>query len=382
MAFKPPDGGAAENVLQLARGLGDRGWEVELAGPLESSIYDQVAADVRVHRLPISPGYASLRSNGAALRGLLEILAEGRFDLVHAHSAQAGVLARAARLTGGPPVVYTPHCFTFLGHPSRLRSGVGLAIERALASRTAAFIDVSSYERASALRVRVGAPEQHHLVRNGSGPCEDSDADPELLAFRGAGPLITVVASLRPQKRVDVFLRALPRILREVPEARAAVIGNGPESEPLRQLAAQIGLDRDPRLLIAPFHGPASRYLNCSDLYVLPSGWESLPIGVLEALACGVPQVATDVGGVSEAVGVDTGVTVPPLNPGALAAAVVGLLRDPQRRARMAAASRERHHGQFGLPRMIDETIDVYEHVLAGRSAEVHAIAPLHKARV
>jgi len=382
MAFKPPDGGAAENVFQLANGLAGGGWEVELVGPLESPVYERLPAELRVHRLPISPGYSSLRSNALAMRGLMRVLDGGRFDLVHAHSAQAGVLARLARLAGGPPVVYTPHCFTFLGHPSRGRSAVGLAIERALAPLTAAFIDVSAYERAAALRLGVGAAEQHHLIHNGSAPCVEGELDAELLAFRGSGPLVSVIASLRPQKRVDVFLRAVPRILREVPEARAAVIGNGPESDRLLRLARQLGLDRDERLLIAPFHGPASRYLGCSDLYVLPSGWESLPIGALEALACGVPQVATDVGGVGEAVGADTGVLVPPYKPRALAAAVVELLRDPDRRARMAAASRERHRELFGLERMVAQTAEVYGRTLLAGAGTPAGNGHPHAARI
>lgn len=366
MAFKAPDGGAAENVLQLAIGLGQHGWQVELIGPLQARIYEHVPPGIRVHRLPISPGYASLRENATALRGLNAILRDGAFDLLHAHSAQAGVLARVARLAGGPPVVYTPHCFTFLGNPARARSMLGLSIERALAPLTAAFIDVSSYERRAATRLHVGPAERHHLVRNASDSRSLPEPDPELLAFRGAGPLVVVVASLRPQKRVDVFLRALPQIFREAPEARAAVIGNGPESAYLQRLANQLGLTAEGRLLIAPFRDSAARYLRCADLYVLPSGWESLPIGILEALACGVPQVATHVGGVSEAVGPDTGVTVAPEDPKALAAAVLALLGDEPRREAMSRASLVRHRDHFSLSRMVAETVGVYEAVLSG----------------
>jgi len=365
MAFKAPDGGAAENVLQLASRVGARGWEVELVGPLESRIYEHIPDSIRVHRLPISPGYASLRENASALRGLRAIVSERHFDLLHAHSAQAGVLARLARLAGGPPVVYTPHCFTFLGNPARARSMVGLNIEQALAPLTSAFIDVSSYERRAAIRLRVGRGEHHHLVANASEPCPDVPADNQLRAFKQGHPLVVLVASLRPQKRVDVFLRALPELFRRVPDARAALIGNGAERAKLHRLALQLGLAEDERFLMAPFRDCAARYLKCADLYALSSGWESLPIGVLEALACGVPQVATHVGGVSEAVGVDTGVLVTPEDPAALAHGLVVLLTDPERRRQMSAASLARHRELFGLERMVDQTVDVYETVLS-----------------
>jgi glycosyltransferase involved in cell wall biosynthesis len=144
-----------------------------------------------------------------------------------------------------------------------------------------------------------------------------------------------------------------------MPAATIAVIGDGPELQALRAAA-------DPRVVFAPFHAPAARHLRALDVYVLPSAWEAFPIGVLEALACGVPQVATDVGGTREAVTPDTGILVPPSDPRALADAVIALLRDPARRERMAAASRARHAAHFTVERMVAETAAVYDAVLAG----------------
>jgi glycosyltransferase involved in cell wall biosynthesis len=368
MAFKAPDGGAAENVVQLVQGLGEHGWEVELVGPLDACIYDRIPTSVRVHRLPITSGYGTVRENTAALRGLRNIVRNGRFDLLHAHSVQTSVLARLVRLVGGPPVVYTGHCLPFLANTTRMRARVSLAIELSLAPLTAAFVDVSEYERRGAIERHVGRAERHHLVRNASEPCPDVAADAQLAGFRREGLLVAVVASLRVQKQVDTFLRALPRVFREVPDARAAVIGNGPESASLRDLADRLGLMGGGRLLMAPFQPPAACYLACADLYALPSGWESLPIGVLEAMACGVPQVVTDVGGVREAVVPDTGMIVPAGDPEALGGAIVSLLRDAERRERMSRASRIRHAELFGLPRMVAQTADVYEAVLAGKA--------------
>lgn len=367
MVFKAPDGGAAENVVQLAQGLDRHGWEIELAGPLTTPVYDRVPGSIPVHRLPITPGYGPLREDAAALWGLLSVVRRGRYDLLHAHSAQASVIARLARLGGGPPVVYTAHCFPFLGNTTRLRSIAGLVIERSLAPLAAAFIDVSEFERRTAIGRHVGRAGRHHLVLNACEPCPEATPDPDLCRFRGDDPLIVVVASLRTQKRVDLFLRALPEVLHKVPQARAAVIGNGPESAALSNLAEKLGLGQGGRFLMLPFQGPAARYLRCADIYVLPSSWESLPIGLLEALACGVPQVATDVGGVAEAMGAETGVTVPPEDPAALAGALIDLLCDPERRERMERASRIRHAELFSLPRMVAETADVYQTVLTDR---------------
>jgi glycosyltransferase involved in cell wall biosynthesis len=127
--------------------------------------------------------------------------------------------------------------------------------------------------------------------------------------------------------------------------------------------ADALGLDE--RVAFLSFTGPASRHLRALDVYVLPSAWEAFPIGVLEAQACGVPQVATDVGGTREAVVAETGVLVPPRDPGALALAVTGILRDGERRHAMAAASRQRHALHFGLEPMLDATAALYRRVIA-----------------
>ncbi len=98
---------------------------------------------------------------------------------------------------------------------------------------------------------------------------------------------------------------------------------------------------------------------------MLPSSWEAFPIGVLEAMACGVPQVATDVGGTREAVVPETGMLVPPRDPGALTLAVTGLRQNRERRRAMAQASRQRHALHFGLEPMLDATAALYSRVSA-----------------
>ena len=150
-----------------------------------------------------------------------------------------------------------------------------------------------------------------------------------------------------------------------MPDARLALVGDGPLRDELHARAAELGLDDEPRFAFLPFEPPAARHLRAMDVYVLPSAWEAFPIGVLEALACGTPQVATDVGGTGEAVVPETGVLVPPRDAPALAAAVADLLGDSERRARMAQASRERHAERFGVGRMVAETAALYRDVLA-----------------
>lgn len=369
LVHEPPDGGVAENVLALALRLGGHGHAVQVAGPLHAATYDRLAAArIAIHRLPLERGYGRPRRDATALRGLVALLHRVRPDLVHCHSAKAGVLGRLAARAAGTPAIYSPHCFPFIGEFGLPRRAFATTVEVVLGrTATAAILCVAEEEREQALRRRLAAPGRLRVVPNGSEPCVEAvEPDAALLALRDAGPLAAAVAVMRPQKRLDVLVDAAPLIFARAPEARLAIVGEGPLSEELHARAAALGLDRDPRFAFLPFAPPASRHLRALDVFVLPSGWEGLPISILEALACGVPQVATDVGGTGEAVlDGETGLLVAPHDPPALAEAIATLLADPGRREEMAAASRARHAERFGIDRMVAGTAALYDDVLS-----------------
>lgn len=388
LTFEPPDGGVAEHVVQLTRTLPQRGIEVELAGPLEGDfVYGQIDPAIPVHRLDFRRGYGDPAADARAGRQLAALVRGGGYDLVHAHSAKAGVLARVALAGRRPPVIYSPHCFPFIGDFGTPRRLFATNVERLLAPATARILCVCDDERTEGRRIGI-ADRRMRVIHNGSVAMpQDTQPSPELEAFRGKdGVLVGSVAVLRPQKRVDVLIDAAPAILAAEPRARVAIIGNGPQEAELRDRATQLGLMSDPRFGFFPFQPPAFSTLSALDVYVLPSSWEAFPIGVLEALACGTPQVATDVGGTREAVvdgtGIpahrdeppralpveeETGLLVPPAQPQVLAQAVLTLVRDPARRQRMADASRARHHKHFTLEQMADQIAAAYAEVLAER---------------
>jgi glycosyltransferase involved in cell wall biosynthesis len=337
LVCEPPDGGVAEHVTQLALGLPAHGHDPVVFAPRGFAFAGRLPAG-RLRTLPFVRDYAhpwrDARSLGALTRALRG------FDVVHGHAAKAGVVARLAGAAARVPAVYTPHCFPFVGEMGAARRAFGHAAERALAPATAALVCVCEDEAAVA---RAAGLRPTAVIHNGCPPCP--------APARAAGLAVGAVAVLRRQKRIDVLLDAAPRIFDAVPGATITVCGDGPEGPALRARA-------DPRVAFVPYDPARLREL---DVYVLPSAWEAFPIGVLEALACGVPQVATDVGGVREAVTPDTGVLVAPEDPAALAAAVVALLRDPARRAAMAAASRARHAERFGVERMVAATAALYD---------------------
>jgi glycosyltransferase involved in cell wall biosynthesis len=369
LAFEPPDGGVAENVGQLALGLGAHGHAVEVAGPAKAGVYPALrAAGIPIHRTAQSRSYRRPDREAVAVRQLGALARRRRLDLLHCHAAKAGVTGRLAARLVGVPAVYTPHCFPFIGEFGTPRRLAATATERVLAPLAAAIVCVAEWERRVALQRGIGPAGRLHVIPNGAPPCPTgAGPDPALTALRGDGVLAAAVSVLRRQKTLEVFLAAVPRILDAVPEARCAIVGDGPERAALEARARALGLDGDARFAFLPFAPPAARHLKALDVYVLPSSWEALPIALLEAQACGVPQVATDVGGTDEAVVPETGVLVPPHDPAALATATVALLRDPRRRAAMGRASVKRHAERFGVERMVTETARLYEDVVSGR---------------
>lgn len=364
--FEPPDGGVAEHVVQVALHLGSHGHEVLVAGPRETAGYDALrAGGVPVERLPVGRGYGRPQDEARAAGALARLLREGGFDLLHCHSAKAGVLGRIAARRAGVPAIYSPHGLPFVGPISPARRRFATFAERRLAPSTAAYLFVSDAERRFALAAGVGAGRPMHVVHNGCEADAATPPDPALRAHAGDGPLAAMVTVLRPAKGVEAFVDAAPAVLRAVPGARLALVGSGPMHEVFAARVRERGLDAEPRFATLPWRPPMAAHLKALDVLVLPSEMEAFPMSLVEAMAEGVPQVATGVGGIPEAVTPETGVLVAPRDPAALADALAALLADPARRERMAAASRARHAERFTLERMVAGIAAVYDEVLA-----------------
>ena len=368
LLFDAPDGGVAEHVMRLALGLPERGWEPWMVGPESAAIYELLRpTGIPITRLPFRPGYGHPLDDARVLRDLIGLMRHSRFDLVHTHSPKAGAVGRVIALACGIPAVSTAHGFPF--DPAIRRwpgRAVSLRVERLLAPRTDAVICVSDAVRRLALEYQLSAPETLLTVHNGTPSCDPAlEPDPELERFASEGPLAGCITVLRPGKAgrgVEVFLEAGRHVLARLPEARLAVVGNGVLRAELERYARALGHDR--RLRFFDYKPPSARQLRSLEVFVLSSPWEAFAIAPLEAMACGVPQVATDVGGTAEAVSDgETGLLCPPNDPPLLAERIVRLLNDPDLRSRMSQASRERHRRLFTLDRMLDGTVAVFDRV-------------------
>jgi glycosyltransferase involved in cell wall biosynthesis len=285
-----------------------------------------------------------------ALRGLLAGL---RPDLVATHTAKAGALGRAAAAALGIPAVHTPHAWPFQMDVAPVQAAIWRSTERLLARLPAHLVDVSEHECDAALAARVGSPGRHVVIPNGV-----PDVPPALRADpRREPPRLTMVARFEPQKDHAGLLRALARLSR-LPWT-ADLVGDGPGQAEARSLARALGLQDRVTFLGARTDVP--ELLADAQLAVLTTRWESLPLAVLEAMRAGLPVLASEVGGVGEAVTHGrNGLLVAPGDDVGLVAALRALLTDAELRARLGEAGRRRYLGAFTHARMLDQVETLY----------------------
>lgn len=178
------------------------------------------------------------------------------------------------------------------------------------------------------------------------------------------GPLVATVARLDAQKDPETLIAAFALARQRVPKASLAWAGGGPLFAATRDRIRRAGLAECVRLLGAV--DDVRPLLGAADAFALASRWEGMPNSVLEAMAAGLPVVATAVGGCPElVVDAETGLLVPPGDARALADALVSLLSDPPKARKMGQAGRARARDHFSLDGMVRANVAIYERLLS-----------------
>ena len=297
-------------------------------------------------------------------RRLAQIIERERPDVVHAVMYQAIQLARMAK-----PL--TTVAFKLVSSPRvnyRSRSLWTLLVDRWLKERDDLLIAECEASRGFLINKLGYKPGKVVTIRNGvdlaGWPASKIDRQKKRMELRlGAGDvLVGALGRLDRQKGFSTLIEAMSK-LKETP-LRCVILGDGPERARLEALIRKHRLEAFVWLLGEKDEIPS--WLSAFDLYCLPSLWEGLPNALLEAMALGLPVVASGVDGVPEAVtsGKD-GVLVPPAKPAALAAALKALAFDAGRRAALGAAAKAAVSERFTLRRMIGEYERAYEYVLS-----------------
>lgn len=273
-------------------------------------------------------------------------------DLVHVHAGigwEGHALAQAGRAVG-LSVLRTEHLpFVLTDETQKLEFRDGLAaVER--------LIVVSDAAKATFLNADIN-PDLICVVRNGVLPmCDGGDARAEW------GPLsarkLISIARFTPQKDHGTLVRAMPAVLEQYPDAVLLLVGAGPEIVSIETLVAELGVERAVRF--AGVRSDVASLLASSEVFVLASRFEGLPLVVLEAMSVGLPVVATAIGGTIEALGPSHPYLVEPGRPQALADMICSVLQDPIAALRTGQAQYQRFEQHFSAPRMVAQTEDIY----------------------
>lgn len=314
-----------------------------------------------------------LRKGGGLLSRLRAVGALGRYvrengiTVVNGHNPSGGLYAWLAARGARVAWVRTEHSLHYRGRHSPLYP----VIERLSTASARHVVCVCDAVRRSHVAVMRSRADRYVTVLNGIAPATVSEsrlAMRKSLGLEEGVPVALAVGSLTPQKDHLALLDAFTRVARELPGARLLIAGEGALEAALAGRVARLGLAGRVRLL-----GPredVAELLEAADLFVLSSVREGLPVTLLEAMRAGRPSVVTSIGGCPEAVrDGETGRLVPVGDPGALAAAMTEMLRDPARRAAMGAAARARWSREFTAARMVAETEAVYRSALGARNA-------------
>jgi glycosyltransferase involved in cell wall biosynthesis len=366
-------------VILLTAGLEDRGYETRLVigqeSPREGNLFDLAARKgVACIAMPglgreVRP-WRDLR----ALIGLYRMMRRFRPQIVHTHTAKAGMLGRlAARAARVPVIVHTFHGHVLRGYFGPLTTAFYRAVERRLGASSDVLVAVSDAVKSDLVALGVAPAAKIRVIPLGLDLEPLAAALPRGSLRREAGvpdgaPLVGIVGRLAPIKDVGTFLRAAAAVRATTPGVHFAVVGDGEERARLEAERTRLGVDdcvffHGWRRDMAAVYGDLDVVVNCSRN-------EGTPVALIEALAAARPVVATRVGGTPDLLGDGRrGLLVPEGDPTALAAGIVDALRGSdavRARAREGQAYVLAHHSSR---RLVDDIDTLYRELLARPAA-------------
>lgn len=359
-------GGLQRVVIDLAQGLRRLGHDAHICslrgtGPL--------AAEIGARGIPLwEMPWPERGSDRFLFLKVRRLLRAQRYDVVHTHNTQPFLDGGLAALLARVPVrIHTDHARPF---PDKLRY---MLMERLMSLAYDKVVGVSAHTAGELRRYEGIARRKLAVIANGidgewyRAGYEGTDRA-RLRAEAGLGRFRKVFglgARMEAQKGIAFLIEAMPAILARHPDVALALAGSGSLEAELKEKARALGVAEHVRFLGA--YPQLLRFYPLLDFLVLPSLWEGLPLCILEAMSLGLPIIATEVGGVGDAL--EDGWTarlVPPADPSALARAVIGFLDDPEGARELGSAGRRAFAERHDAAVMVRAYLELYRDGLNG----------------
>ena len=299
-------------------------------------------------------------------RKLIQILRERKFDVLHTHLTYAIILGGIAGRLTGTPVVASIHNLNSYRYSWQYLESVSLRLftDRRIAVGWMVAKTHQAYAKSYIDRFPID------VVQNPVEPALNL-SQKEKLAVRteiGADPsrlLLVTVGRLGKSKGYDDLLDAVDELRRTHPHILLAIAGAGSYLDAITEKIKSLKLDEHVRLL--GLRSDVPRLLAASDIYVSASHAEGLPISILEAMAAGLPVVATDVGDIPLIIKPEFGICVPAHQPGRIAAALRDLVENPEKRVSFGSKAREYVTQHHSPDVWLDQLLDIYNQVISAR---------------
>ncbi len=348
-------GGAQVHLLDLISKFSNGNQITVIVGCEGYLTQSMQKAGIPFYVLPNIVQPISLLKDTLAVFDIIHMLKQLNPDIVHSHSSKAGTLARLAAVLSGFPVVFTAHGWAFADGVSRKQLWIAIPTERLFAPLAKRIITVSEQDRRLALRYGISKAERLIVIHNGLSDV----AERAIPGSDGEVRIIMVARFSVPKMQADLIYACA-----KLDASRVVFVGDGRYLEPARELA--MSLSMNDRVEFLGTRDDVPRVLADSHIFALISNYEGFPLSILEAMRAGLPVIASDVGGVREAV-VDgeTGFLIPRGDINTLRDRLQRLVLDPALRERMGRAGRARFEAHFTLDRMLEQTWEVYQQVLS-----------------
>ena len=358
-------GGSEISVLRLVSAL-DRGRYVVRVACLRG---DAVLADeFRAAGIELVRFGMRGQFDPACLLRLRRYVARERIDIVHTHMDLADFYgALAGRLGGARGIVSTKHAPDEFRTRRTWKRYPFLLLERLAYEMDDAVIVVSEGLRTFLEKAERLPRRKMVVIGHGIEPTSRPATRDEargVLGLPSRGPLLGMVGRLSPEKGQIVQLRALPAVLAAFPQATCVFAGEGPTRAALEAEIRLLGIAD--RVVLLGFRRDVPMVLAALDLFVQPSIYEGFGLSLLEAMAAGLPSVASRVGGIPEVIeDGHTGLLVPPQDPAALASAIIRLLGDRDGARRLGEAAAGRARDKYSLARVAARVDELYRDILS-----------------
>ena len=362
-----PIGGAQDNTLYTVELLNKDKYDISLSCNLNGELVSRAkkVKHLKLYDVPNLRREGSIINDIRAFLYLYKLIKKENFTIIHTHSSKAGFLGRiAAMLNKTPIVIHTIHGFAFHDYMNSFKKNIFIYLEKLSAKWTHGLVTVSNLNKKKVVDLGIAPIEKLKNIYSGIDLTlfinEKNDQFRKELNLDSNHLLLGSVGRLSNQKDPITMIEAFCIVIKRFPSAHLTLVGDGELRDEILIKINQLQLNG--RVHLTGNKNDPWKIYHSLDLFIMSSIYEGLGRSITEALSCGVPVVCTSVEGVPEIVrDNETGILVPPKDPGALANGIIKSLNDMDNARAMAEEGRKFVNENFDVKKMLDDIDTLYD---------------------